>query len=39
LRPYFQYGENEVAIANLHIHSKELALYRSDRELTEGKSI
>ena len=30
LRPYFKYDRTEAAIANLHIHSKELWKYRSD---------
>jgi hypothetical protein len=32
LRPFFCLGENKAAIANLHIHSKELVKYRSDRK-------
>lgn len=32
LRPFFRSGGEEAAIANLHIHSKELSKYRSDRK-------
>jgi hypothetical protein len=32
LRPFFRLGGDEAMIANLHIHSKELAKYRSDRK-------
>jgi len=31
LCPHFSYGGENVALANLHIHSKELYKYRSDR--------
>jgi hypothetical protein len=32
LRPFFRLGGDEAVIANLHIHSKELGKYRSDRK-------